>query len=702
MSQPKPPPGFRLVGTSGPPEPPPGFRLVGAPRRNAMQDLGGGFKAGVTSTAAGLSQLGSETIGANPVLQLSAQAYTKLKELGMPESQILETLGKAFTGGQAFTEHAARANRDEFEAGAGQSTAGKIGNVAGQIVASAPAGMLGKVAAPLQGLRAAVAAGALTGAAGAATQPVLDTDFGTGKLSQVGVGAGTGALAGGVLSGLGSVAERLLPSNAIATVLNTVTGRAAKKPFAAEGEALARRTGVQLTPAAITGGKAHTMAENAARQSIFSRDAAFAADSKVAAQTDAYITGILGRIKGGSASADQVGQQVQGAVRNAVSALAKSREKIAAQDYGQVRQLIGNGPSPIRPVALADRLQGILDEFDSVPAKDAATVANWARTQMANLEPIANDLNKLIQTRRFWSQASAGKANIFDDVNPGLQRKVAAQMVGAIDEDLARAGDALGGPVGDALKNANANYRRYSQAIDALERSPLGKLVGDDVADELGGMARNAVPGEKAFARIKAMEPSELKLTAQFLGKQNPDALAAIKRRYLEDALDAARMAAPSEGANTVAIRGNTFINSLARTPRDVAKLRELYGPKELAEINDAFDVIRRWGDKTGYNFSGTAGQSEVLGVMNQLKDLTLRGTASVGGAALGGREIARLMNDSGGRAALLQIKRLPPQSAKARELAAYISAIVAGDAAIGQPQGVPAGAPGQYQGASP
>ena len=670
--------------------------------RSTVQDLSEGFGSGVVSSAIGAAQLGSKVLQSTPGAQLAATAYTKLKELGMPESQVLEAIGGLFRSADAVTEGIGRLSRDKFESGAGQSTAGKIGNIAGQIAATAPVGMLGKLAAPLGGLKAAASAGALTGAAGAALQPVLDTEFGPGKLSQVLAGAATGGVAGGGLYGLGQVVERALPSNALATVLNTTAGSAKRAPFAREGEALANRTGVELTPAAITGSKAQTMAENAARQSIFSRDLAFAADQKVAAQTDKYITGILGRIRGASASSDDVGNLVQGAVKNAVAKLGASRDKIAQRDYGLVRQLAGNGPSPIRPIALADRLQSVVDEFDGVAAKDAAEVARWAKGQLANLEPIANDLNKLIQTRRFWSQASAGKANIFDGVNPGLQRRVAAQMVQAIDDDLARAGDKLGGPIGEALKQANANYRRYSQAIDAMERSPLGKLVGDDIADELGGMARNAIPGEKAFARIKGMEPSELGLTVKFLGKQNPGALAAVKRRYLEDALDAARMAAPSEGANTVAIRGNTFINQLARTPRDMEKLRALYSGRELSEINDAFEVIRRWGDKTGYNFSGTAGQSEVFGVMNQLKDLTLRGAASAGGAVFGSREIARLMNSSGGRAALLKIKTLPPQSAKARELAAYIAAVVAGNESIDDPEPVPNGASGQYQGRRP
>lgn len=698
MSQPTPPPGFRLVGSSGPPQPPPGFRLVGAqPRRNALNDLAQGFKAGGLGTVAGLSQLGAETAKANPVLSLSAKAYSALKDAGMPENQILETIGKLFTGGTEATAAIGRGLRSEYEAGAGQSTAGKIGNVAGQIVASAPAGLLGKVGAGLTGLRAAVASGTMMGAAGGATQPVLDGDFASGKLSQVLTGGATGAIAGPLLYGAGKLVENVLPSNVTASLVNAFAGRAAKKPFAKEGEALAQRTGVQLSPAAITGSKAQTMAENAARQSIFSRDIAFAADQKVAAQTDEYISRVMQGIRGTQSSTEEVGNMVQNAVKGGVSRLAAAREKAAAQDYGMVRKIIGNGPSPIRPVALADKLQGIVDEYGGVAAKDAAEVTRWAQAQLQNLEPVANDLNKLLQTRRFWSQASAGKANIFDGVNPGMQRRIAAQMVGAIDDDLARAGDKLGGPLGEALKSANARYRQYSQSIDALERSPLGKLVGDDIADELGGMTRNAIPGEKAWQRLRGMEPSELKLVTKFLDRQNPDALAAIKRRTLEDALDAARMAAPSEGANTVAIRGNTFLNSLAKTPRDQEKLRALYNGREMREINDAFDVIRRWGDKTGYGFSGTAGQSEVLGVMNQLKDLTLRGAANAGGTVMGSRAIAKLMNDSGGRAALLKLRRLPPQSAQARQLAAYVSSIVAADAAVGEPQPVPQGAPGQY-----
>jgi hypothetical protein len=147
----------------------------------------------------------------------------------------------------------------------------------------------------------------------------------------------------------------------------------------------------------------------------------------------------------------------------------------------------------------------------------------------------------------------------------------------------------------------------------------------------------------------------------------------------LEDALEVGQNAAPSEGARTISIRGNAFVNALARTPKDQARLRSMYTGKEMREMEDAFQVIRRWGDKAGANFSGTAGATEALGFMNGLKDVALKGSASAAGQVLGVRAVARIMNDQGGRAALLQLRRLPPQSAQARQITSYLAAIAAG-----------------------
>lgn len=644
-----------------------------ASEMSPLDRFGAGYSYGVKRTGQGLSQLMSHAIGGaqaqldpgfaqNPMLglpllaaRLAASPERRAQEIGQMDRNIAEEA-------RIFNE------------GLGKYTSGKAGSITGGVVATGPLAGPGRATTWLGTL----GRGAATGGIGAATQPVDDPEnFAKQKAAQVGLGALFGGGTAGALRGVQSGLERLLPRNVTAQVVNASQRLFGDKGFAKEGEALAQRTGVTgLSPGAISGNKVQTMGENMARQSIFSRDMAFEADKKVAQQIHDYIGGVMQRVKAGSVAPDEAGKVVQQTVRNGVRALADIRDKQAAKDYGLVRKLIGNGPSPIRPTALADKLQSVVDEYGGVMGKDAETVAGWAGKQLANLEPVANSLDKLLQTRRFFSKAAAGAANIFENVNPGMQRRIAAQMVGAIDDDLARAADKLPGNLGSALKTANANYAALQRNIQAVEASPLGRLVGDDVASELTG-AFNTVAPEKVIERIRGLTPSEIGMVRGQLEKWNPDAWAGVKRRVLEDALSTAENAAPSEGANVLALRGNAFINALTRGDKDGGKLKAMFTGAEQKQIADAFNVIKRFGDKTGYNFSGTGPYNEAAGVINALKDWTLKGTASAAGSVLGTRSIARLMLDSQGRQAVMQLARLPPQSRQAQQAAAYIVALV-------------------------
>ena len=131
-----------------------------------------------------------------------------------------------------------------------------------------------------------------------------------------------------------------------------------------------------------------------------------------------------------------------------------------------------------------------------------------------------------------------------------------------------------------------------------------------------------------------------------------------------------------SAGVNTPVMRPTQFVKNVG----DQKRLEAIYSPQEVAEINAAVNAARRMGDSTGYNFSGTAPAQEALGLMNRITQGGLKGAAHVAGWALGAKKLARLMDDNKGRAALLELSRLPPQSQRARELAAQISAMAAAD----------------------
>lgn len=563
------------------------------------------------------------------------------------------------------------------------TTAGKVGSFGGQIAALAPAGAL---AAPELGTGLLAKAGQLAlngatqgGIAGLA-QPVTGNDYEKEKVGQIATGAGVGALANPLLGGAGALAQAALPKNAVGSVLNAVGGRAAKSDFAQEGEALAARTGIDLTPAQITGSKAQTQIENLARQSIFSRNDAFAADQKIAQQWVDHVNNTLDNIFQGGGDPAQIGQRVQGVVKNAVSDMTSKRDVAADADYGQIRALLQGKPAVV-PQNYMQTLQDLSQQFAGGPKgsdyeKLAASLGSLQENALQNA-----DIATMMKTRRFLSQVSGGQVQLAGDTGRGMQKSIATQLLGAIDQDLDASADKIGGPVGDMLKAANTRYRLASQQIEGLQNSALGKLVGNDFTEALGNGTFNQIPGEIVMQRISAMKPSQVQSVKGILSQYDPDAWQAVKRSVLEDALTKAQAAAPSEGANAIAARPGVFVNAIAKTPEDQSRLSAIFSGGERAQIEDAINAAKRISDKTGTNFSGTAAAAEGYGVMRALGSAlygNLAPAAGLAGQAMTMKSVAAIMANSEGRAAIKQLSTLPAGSDRARELLSKLSAIAA------------------------
>lgn len=613
-----------------------------------------------------------------------------------------------------------------YEQDLGQTGAGQVGTFLGGAVTTAPLGGISGVAgkqALQQGIQQAAKRGVLdsalrtgaAGAAGAAMMPVTDVeqpatlsdlvtgqqgqgeDFLTAKLKQMALGGGLGSAANLGLRGLGNLVEAAIPSNATARVLNAFGAKANQSPSAKEGEALAAATGVELTPAQISGSKAGTMAENAARQSIFSRDIAFEGDRKRIQQLSDYLDRTLNGVTASDASPAVAGAQVQAAAKNVIGELEKWRSKTAAEDFGKIRAAT-KGQAAIQPTSTNDMLKAIVAENQGVGTPGADALVNFASKQLANVDPAAKaaaeamsagtaglareaarltapaqgNLDKLMQLRSYLSKVAGGQAKISGE---NQDRRIAAQLLGTIDNDIEAAGEQIGGDLGGMLKMANARYREVSQQIESVKASPLGKILGEDVAGALQTGQFNTLAPEVVMDRLGRLKPTELGVVRGLLEKDQPQAWNAFKRGLLEDALEKAKAMPASEGANTAVLRPNVLVKNLG----DAKRLQAVFNKSELSQIQAGLDVARRLSDKTGFNFSGTAGMNEVMGLMNTAKNATVTGAMSLGGAALGSRQLARIMTDSKGRAALMELQRLPPGASKARELTAYLAALSAG-----------------------
>lgn len=569
----------------------------------------------------------------------------------------------------------------------GQTTSGKVGALAGNIAATAiPGGLAVKGASAIPGVaRAALpllsrspqvaraaAHGGAAGGLGAGTLPAVGEDYWSEKGDQVALGGGVGALTGGLLKGIGQGAEAVLPQNLSARVLNAFGRKAQDTDFAKAGDELVRHTGIELSPAARTGSKMLQHAESAARQSHWAADSVRTYDRKVANQVVERINKTLDDISPNGASTEAVGDHIRGTVRNAVKQIADKRDELAQKEYGAIRELVRGRPI-LQPTNLQGELRSILEEFDGVQAADAKRVVSWANEAMKNIGQNA-DVGKAIQNRRFWSNASKGVGNLFKDASPGLQRRIAARVTRAMEKDLDASAEALGGEVGAMLRQANANYRRAMQSIEYVQNSPLGRLMGEEFTDALqSGNAFNRIPPEQVVQRLTRLHPSEIHVVKKILQDQSPDAWQMVKRRVIEDALEESMQAAPSYGADTLAIQGNKFVNALARRNVDAKRLQAMLSQSELDELNYVFEAIKRWGDRTGSNPSGTAAMSQFF---TALRGVGAKAAASTAGEALSLRNIAKAMNNPTARRQIIELTRLPDMT-RGRRAAAYVNAIM-------------------------
>lgn len=199
-----------------------------------------------------------------------------------------------------------------------------------------------------------------------------------------------------------------------------------------------------------------------------------------------------------------------------------------------------------------------------------------------------------------------------------------------------------------ALMDANANYKTYSQHIDAIENSVLGKMLGKDVLDPMSGMVVKGVAPEKVASKLLSMHPSELKVAKEILAGKSPETWNSVRRYAVEQALEESMSLPPSAGMNPVLLSTSKFINKLPAQN----KLEIMFTPKELQEITNIQKAMLRMGDRTTANTSKTA----IVG--DFLKMLTPRGATEAAARKIGLKTIANAMTTPEGRAAMMDLAK--------------------------------------------
>jgi hypothetical protein len=618
-----------------------------------------GFDRGVTRIGQSLKQIALEGLGSGMIGAPGAM-------IPIPESVRTKTA----TARDAYNKEL-QGETAAWNLGAGKDAAANVGDIAGSLAVTLPiGGPAGKGGSILANAgKNALIGGTVSGL----TTPVDDggEDFLTSKAKQTAIGGAVSGGASALLQGAGKLIEEIPGGNLLRRGYNALANRANAKPAAAEGEALAKQFGVELTPGQVSGGKGQLAVENMARQSIFTRDKVFETDMKIADQYADAINKTLDKISTKGGDAASAGKSIRASVDKSVEQLSKRRARLANEDFKLVDELAKGAPI-IKPDSYKAKLAELLEDYSAAQDGDEFALASSLKKMIDNAGMMESAAGSIAQ-RRHLSRVAGGQTSLTGTAGQPIQKRAAAQLLSAIDQDIEAASGA-GGSIGDALKKANDRYRAYSQKIDGIKKGPVGKILGKDLVD-VDGQGFGSVSAEQIFDKFSKLPPDHIHVALKSL---SPEATAQVKRAYVQKALEAAQQPTATGGATQASIRPTTFVASLQRNPEDKRRIAALFTPDERKELDALMSVGRRIGDRTGANTSETAVMSQTMGILEKLRSGTLRGLAEVGGAALGTREIARIMADSGGRKALMELRRLPPNSAKARDLAAYIGGLAA------------------------
>lgn len=463
------------------------------------------------------------------------------------------------------------------------------------------------------------------------------------------------------------------------------------KAFSQEGVRLSNELGVDLTPGMVSGNRGSLMVENALRSSGASSDAMHRLDIKIAKQFDDRIGQLVNKYQKGDISEEGVGNGIRMAYRGWLNKIDDARNARAAEDYGRVRQLAGDN-KVIKFDNTLEELKAIRDEYAGVIGdKESKTIVRQLDAMIreftsspppsGNALPnqggyggISANIENAMKTRRGWGRkAGEYSSESMPGVSPKTSRQISSRIFRAINKDFDTSADALDMPeLANALRQANTNYSNFMKESETAQKSVVGRLLGIDLEHAAtDGSVVNTIPPEKVVGAFLKMPPSQLREAVKVLERVSPDTLSDAKAHVIWRALDDGRNVNFSSGADPIPLSaGKTYKNLDIGDDRMAA----LFNQSEAKEIKDIMSGLRRWGDRTGYNFSGTETVREINGALNQLVRGSAIGVIGTAGVFFGKKQIAEALSSRNGRQAIAELLRQKPGTRRAKQAAATLA----------------------------
>lgn len=543
-----------------------------------------------------------------------------------------------------------------------QTIAPTIGNVAGNIVNTVPLAAIPGG----QGTTARVGIGGALGAAQSALTAPVSTDvstFSQGKQEQASIGAVFGA-------GFPAITS-IIQRRPIKGVVQYVANRGLKTDKAKIGQEFNAIVDNHLSVGEVADSDFLRGFENLTRQYATTRDEVLERDAKLAQTIKTKVLDpFVESISKADPSDYSTGLKLQEVTRKALDGLVSTRQITANNDYGLVRKIAGDKPV-IQFNNVVNELKSIISEnADVVSGSDAKKVANQAQRMLKDLtetittpaskmvdksgkpltEAVTQDgnikttVNTALKSRLFWSKASAGKADIFEDItSKDIQRSVGARLVKAANKDFEETGQLVGGELKDALAIANSNYAKYSDSITALEHSILGKTIGKDFADQVFTGGFNEIAGETAIKAFRTAPTSTIKAAVKVIERQpgGQEMLSNIRANWIVDAITKGEDVTPLQKAAGIDINFNSLIKKLP-TVEQMTALGATQA--ELNALKKNIGLMTRTLSRFGINSSGTQTQSEVMGLISSFLTGGLHAAVNTGGKILALDTIAKAL----------------------------------------------------------
>lgn len=485
-----------------------------------------------------------------------------------------------------------------FDAGVGQTTAGTVGQIAGEFapLALAPGGAVARGA----GLAQKALAGARVGGIVGGLQYVDPNET---RLANIAQGAALGGVAAGAID---------LAAKGGARLANTFAGRS-EQPIA-DVLALGKQHNVPVFAPDVAGSpimnKVATITEDVPLVGMAKPRLQQAEAAMAGAQS------LIGRL---APQVDDVGRELQGSLTRRSEGL----QKAAGRLYDRVAQ----AADPLGPVPLTNlrsTAQRLLDEAKKDIDPNAGLIARLERFAQAQ------DGN--------FSQSRLFRSNLGDEIKKlqtGMDMKAARplqQLKGALEQDINGFAQSAGGDVAGKWKAADRFFRE--------------KVVPQRESDIVRAM-RNRNPDEVFKQFVKAGSQDRAQRLYNALDGKGRDA---IKAGILNQAWEKA----VQDGAKGVAFSPAKFAGELERVQGSVGVFFKGADKKEL----DGFTKLMRHIERAGQVAENPpTGNRLVLPVL--MGETLAPGTSA---AALGSGALARtLFTTNVGKRLLLASDRFPP-----------------------------------------